>query len=52
LERAGLVRSIRTGRESLCELDPGPLQGLKEYLDSVSRQWDQALGRLKAFVED
>jgi hypothetical protein len=25
--------------------------GMKEYLDSVSAQWDRALGRLKAFVE-
>jgi hypothetical protein len=31
--------------------DPEPIAGIKEYLDFVSEQWDQALGRLKSFVE-
>ena len=52
LEGAGIVHSIRTGRESLFELNPEPIEELKNYLDRVSRQWDQALARLKAFVED
>jgi len=43
---------VRTGRESLFEFDPQPLAGLKEYLALVSKEWDQALGRLKRFVED
>ncbi len=51
LETAGVVRSVREGRESLFKLDPRPIEGLKEYLESVSEQWDQALGRLKTFVE-
>ncbi len=51
LETAGVVRGMREGRESLFELDPRPIEGLKQYLESVSEQWDQALGRLKAFVE-
>jgi DNA-binding transcriptional ArsR family regulator len=51
LEGAGIVRSIRAGRESLFELDPKPITDVREYLDLVSEQWDQALGRLKAFVE-
>jgi DNA-binding transcriptional ArsR family regulator len=52
LEVAGIVRSARAGRENLFKLDPKPLREIQEYLDSVSEQWDQALGRLKAFVED
>lgn len=52
LENVGMVRSVRTGRENLFEFDPQPVEGLREYLDFVSGQWDQALGRLKAFVED
>jgi hypothetical protein len=52
LERAGIVRSVRTGRESLFEFDPKPIEELKSYLDLVSQQWDQALARLKSFVED
>ena len=51
LESAGMVRSCRAGRESLFELDPQPIAGIREYLDLVSEQWDQALSRLKAFVE-
>ena len=51
LERARIVHGVRAGRESLFELDPKPIGELKEYLDTVSRQWDEALGRLKAFVE-
>ena len=51
LESAGLVRGERSGRRSLFELDPRPIMELREYLDLVSAQWDQALSRLKSFVE-
>ena len=51
LESAGIVHSVRTGRESLFEFDPRPIDGIKDYLDSVSEQWDQALSRLMSFVE-
>jgi DNA-binding transcriptional ArsR family regulator len=52
LERAGIVHSIRTGRESRFEFVPEPIEAIKEYLDLVSEQWDQTLTRLKSFVED
>jgi len=52
LEQAGFVRCRREGRESLFALDPGPIEQMQDYLGFVSRQWDEALGRLKAFVED
>ena len=52
LERAKIVHSIRAGRESLFEFDPTPIRQVKEYADVVSEQWDQALARLKAFVEE
>jgi DNA-binding transcriptional ArsR family regulator len=52
LERVGIVRSVRCGRETRFQFDPEPIAGMKEYLDSVSAQWDRALGRLKSFVED
>jgi DNA-binding transcriptional ArsR family regulator len=51
LERAGLVRSVRAGRENRFALDPRPLHAMQTYLDRVSHHWDQALLRLKAFVE-
>jgi DNA-binding transcriptional ArsR family regulator len=51
LESAGIVRSVRRGRENLFEFDPQPIEEIQEYLDFVSAQWDQALSRLKSFVE-
>jgi DNA-binding transcriptional ArsR family regulator len=51
LEDVGIVHSARTGRESLFELDPKPMEEARKYLDRVSEEWDQALGWLKAFVE-
>lgn len=51
LEDAGIVHSMHKGRESLFEFDPAPMDELRAYLDRVSADWDQALGRLKAFVE-
>jgi DNA-binding transcriptional ArsR family regulator len=52
LANAGVVRSVRIGRESLFELEPKPLDEVRNYLNQVSRQWDDALARLKAHVED
>ena len=52
MEGAGLVHGARKGRETLFELDPAPLAEVRSYLDRVSAQWDQALARLKAFVEE
>lgn len=52
LEHAGVVQSVRRGRESLFEFEPQPLQAAMGYLASISEQWDHALARLKLFVED
>lgn len=51
LESAGIVHSVRAGRESLFEFDPKPMEEIRDYLDLVSAQWDQALARLKSFLE-
>ncbi|HJT07843.1 MAG TPA: metalloregulator ArsR/SmtB family transcription factor, partial [Stellaceae bacterium] len=52
LEGVGVVRSTRSGRESLYALEPQPLADARDYLDRVSKQWDDALARLKSFVEE
>ena len=52
LEGVGIVRGVRKGRESLFQYNPEPVMGLKAYLDLVSAQWDAALARLQAFVEE
>jgi len=51
LRDAGLVRSLRVGRERIWELEPRRLADAHACLDRISRQWDDALARLKAFVE-
>ena len=51
LEAAGLVSRERVGRESRFAFQPRPVEQARDYLDQVSAQWDEALGRLKAFVE-
>ena len=51
LERAGVVRRARHGRERRFAFNPEPVEGLQEYLRRVSEQWHQALLRLKSFVE-
>jgi DNA-binding transcriptional ArsR family regulator len=52
LETAGLVSRRRVGRESRFALRPEPMAEARAYLDAVSAQWDDALQRLRAFVED
>ena len=52
LEGAGLVRGVRRGRESLFALEPASLDAARRTLDRIAAQWDQALARLKAFVEE
>jgi hypothetical protein len=52
LESAGIVHSVHAGRERLFEFDLEAVAEVREYLGLVSEQWDQALSRLKSFVED
>ena len=51
LEGAGLVRGSRVGRERIWALEPQPLDEARRSIELISRQWDRALGRLKALVE-
>jgi DNA-binding transcriptional ArsR family regulator len=52
LEGAGVVHSVKTGRESRFALEPKTIIDAQTYLEHVSRQWDNALARLKALVEE
>ena len=52
LEDAGLVRGERDGRERIWELQGKRLAEARQYLDQISNQWDAAIERLRAFVED
>jgi DNA-binding transcriptional ArsR family regulator len=52
LATAGLVRDFRQGRERVWELKTRQLEAARRALDAISDQWDQALERLRAMVEE
>lgn len=52
MQQAGLIRSVRQGRESLWQLDQQRLKHARHYLEQISAQWDDALDRLRNFVEE
>ena len=52
LADAGVVRGTRRGRERIWELRPERLAMASRYLYEVSGQWDAAIDRLRAFLED
>jgi DNA-binding transcriptional ArsR family regulator len=51
LSAAGLAHSERCGRETRWRLEFERLAEARRCLEEISRQWDQALGRLAAFVQ-
>ncbi|MFL9906641.1 ArsR/SmtB family transcription factor [Paraburkholderia sp. RL17-337-BIB-A] len=52
LANAGLVRDVKVGRERLWAFEPAHLNEARRALETISQQWDQALLRLKAAVEE
>jgi DNA-binding transcriptional ArsR family regulator len=51
MKEVGLVSGRRRGRESVWQLDQQRLEDARHYLDLISAQWDDVLGRLRKFVE-
>lgn len=49
LERAGLVRRARRGREHTLTLDARPLRQVARWTSHYERFWTQRLDRLEAF---
>ena len=52
LAETGLVRGSREGRERVWEVRPRRLADARRYLEQISDQWDAAVLRLRALVED
>jgi DNA-binding transcriptional ArsR family regulator len=52
LADAGLVHDRRRGREHIWELDTARFAEARRWLDEIEREWDEALERLRRFVED
>ena len=46
LDRAGLVRGRREGREMRYSLTPAPLTEAMRWMDDVGAQWDERLAKL------
>ena len=51
MEKSGLVRCTHQGREAIWQLEQPGIDHARRYLDAVSARWDDALLRLRTFVE-
>lgn len=52
LEEAGLVDSVRVGRDRHWRVRTAQLDRVRAWLDQVSRDWDARLARLDALVTE
>lgn len=52
LSDAGIIAGERNGRMCLWRLQTARLAEVRRYLDEVSAQWDEAVDRLRDFVEN
>lgn len=51
LERAGLLRRRRAGREHRLQLNPEPMQAAAQWIEHYRHFWEGSLDRLADFVE-
>jgi DNA-binding transcriptional ArsR family regulator len=51
LERAGLVRRTREGREHYIALDPEPIRRIASWASRYERFWSDRLDKLDAFLK-
>src|SRR5688500_15457604 len=51
LERAGLVRRMRKGREHVLVLETAPLRAVTKWTTRYERFWNDRLDRLEEFLE-
>ena len=52
LRDAGLVNRKRIGRESRFAMKCGPINNARDCLTRISDQWDEAIARLRAMLEE
>ena len=52
MESAHLVSQSRRGRETVWRLERETVDAARRHLDEISRQWDEALARLRNLVEE
>lgn len=51
LDRAGLVRSRRAGREVLYSVRPGRMEETARWMNRVASEWDARLAMIKRIAE-
>lgn len=51
LERAGLVRRTRSGRQHHIELCAEPLRSAKDWLETYRQHWESSLDALAQYLE-
>ncbi len=51
MERSGLVACSRRGRETVWRLEEQRIKDARRHLKMISARWDDALERLRKFVE-
>ena len=51
LERAGMLKRVRKGREHLLELRPAPLREVAKWTARYEQFWNDRLDRLEQFFE-
>ena len=51
LERAGLVKRVRTGREHMLVLQPEPLREVTTWTSRFEEFWNDRLDRLEQYLE-
>jgi DNA-binding transcriptional ArsR family regulator len=52
MEQARIISSERIGRECRYVIRPEALSEARDYLERASRQWDEAIERLRRLVEE
>lgn len=52
LERAGLIRSVKTGRVRICSLEPTGLEAVDGWVRDRRRLWSTRFDRLDDFLSD
>jgi DNA-binding transcriptional ArsR family regulator len=52
LERARLLRRVRTGREHRCRVDPKPLRDAGEVIAKLTRHWNRQLDELERWLKE
>lgn len=52
LERAQLIRRVRSGRMHHCRLDPKPLRRARDVIARLTQHWNERLDALEAWLKE